>query len=446
MDRVKQAAGVWALIVAGMAVIVPAAPCGAAESAAPPNVVLIISDDQAWTDYGFMGHPTIQTPHIDRLAREGLVYTRGYVPSSLCRPSLATMITGRYAHHHTITGNDPPWPAGQQGKWAAAAKDAAFQAQRDEMVAIFQRTPALPRLLGAHGYVSFQSGKWWEGPPASGGFTAGMSHGDRRRGGRHGDEGLKVGRETMQPVFDFLDHNAQKPFFLWYAPMLPHEPHNPPERLLKKYQARTASLHVARYWAMCEWFDETIGQLLDKLQALGLTEKTLVIYLADNGWIQDPQANGSIRSKRTQYDAGLRTPIVLCWPGRVPPARNERAAVESIDLAPTILAACGLPVPPEMPGVNLLDAAAVAARPRIMGEIFTHNAVELERPAANLMYRWVIDGFDKLIVPAAANVPDGTVELYNLQNDPTEQKNLAAQQPQRVHQLQAQLDAWWPGR
>ena len=97
---------------------------------------------------------------------------------------------------------------------------------------------------------------------AEGGFTAGMTHGDPAKGGRHGDEGLKIGRQGLQPIYDFLEANKGKPFFLWYAPMLPHQPHNPPERLLAKYRDKTDSLFVAKYWAMCEWWDETCGELL----------------------------------------------------------------------------------------------------------------------------------------------------------------------------------------
>ena len=101
----------------------------AAQAPAPPNIVLIVSDDHGWSDYGFMGHPVIRTPTIDRLASEGLVYTRGYVPTALCRPSLATLLTGRYPHQHGITSNDPP----------GGATAAADPARRAEMVDVFRR-------------------------------------------------------------------------------------------------------------------------------------------------------------------------------------------------------------------------------------------------------------------------------------------------------------------
>ena len=257
-------------------------PCAA--HAAPPNVVLIISDDQAWTDYGFMGHPHVQTPRLDRLASESLTFTRGYVPSSLCRPSLATIITGLYAHQHRLVGNDPAPTDG-------AGTDAANLAQRDpalraEMIAHIDRVPTLPKLLAEQGYVSFQSGKWWEGNYRRGGFTEGMTRGFPAPGGRHGDDGLAIGREGLQPVLDFIRRATRdnKPFFVWYAPMLPHAPHTPPARLVQKYQPLSDSLPIARYWATCEWFDETCGQLLDFLDQHELRQNTLV-RVRDRQWL-----------------------------------------------------------------------------------------------------------------------------------------------------------------
>ena len=113
---------------------------------------------------------------------------------------------------------------------------------------------------------------------------------DPGRGGRHGDAGLTIGRQGMQPITDFIDLALQEnqPFFLWYAPFLPHTPHNPPERLLKKYREDGRSRFVARYYAMCEWFDETCGQLLDYLDRKKLAEDTLIVFVTDNGWIQNP--------------------------------------------------------------------------------------------------------------------------------------------------------------
>jgi arylsulfatase A-like enzyme len=415
-----------------LAVILAAAHAGSAAPAAeePPNVVLIISDDQAWTDFGFMGHPTIRTPHLDRLAEQSAVFPRGYVPSSLCRPSLATMISGLYPHQHKLTGNDPP-PG----------------VDRSEMLRHIRRIPTLPRLLAEKGYVSHQSGKWWEGSYELGGFTAGMTHGDPRRRGRHGDEGLKIGREGMQPIFDFIEAHEGKPFFIWYAPFLPHTPHNPPQRLLDKYAEPGKSIHVARYQAMCEWFDETCGELLDYLDRDGLAENTLVAFVVDNGWIQREDARGfAPKSKRSPYDGGVRTPILLRWPGRIEPARYDDTLVSSIDLAPTILTAAGLKPAPEMPGIDLLEVARAGGktdRQAIFGDVYEHDVVDIDDPVPGLLYRWCVEGKWKLILPAD---PDESPELYDLAADPHETENLAEERPQIVARLTRLIDDWWPGR
>jgi arylsulfatase A-like enzyme len=272
-----------------------------------------------------------------------------------------------------------------------------------------------------------------------------MTHCKPQRSGRHGDEGLKIGRETMGPALDFIDRSAGtgKPFFLWYAPMMPHSPHNPPERLLTKYRNAAPSLEVAKFWAMCEWFDETCGELLGRLDARGIANETLVVFLADNGWIQDPSADRyAPRSKQSQYDGGLRTPIIVKWPGKIRPASSDRPVL-SIDLAPTILAAAGLKPAPDMQGVNLLDECAVAGRNTIFGEILTHNAVDIHRPAASLRYRWAVSDHLKLILPARQNTPDATAELYDLVADPYEANNIAASNPAEVDRLTKLIDAWW---
>ena len=410
----------------------------ALSAAKPPNIVLIISDDQAWTDYSFMGHEAIETPNIDRLAKQSRLFKRGYVPSSLCCPSLASIITGLYPHQTKITGNEPPIPP--DGK-----RSAEYQRRVQECVSFIDTVPTLPRLLAKRGYVSHQSGKWWQGHYSRGGFTHGMTHGDPKRGGRHGDEGLKIGRQGMKEIFDFIDDAGEKPFFVWYAPFLPHTPHNPPKRLFDKYAKKTESKFIARYWAMCEWFDETCGQLLDHLDEKKLADNTIVLYVTDNGWIQRAD-NGRYapRSKRSQYDGGLRTPIMVRWPGKVKPGERPELA-NSIDLAPTLLKACGLPPTKAMQGIDLLDDAALAKRKSTYGGVYLHNAVDIQKPSANLTYRWLIDGDWKLILPHKPNNnPGAESELYNLAKDPHEHQNLAKTKPTKTKRLARQLNKLLP--
>jgi len=417
---------------------VEGAPKGPASRSARPNIVLIISDDHHWGDYSFMGHPHIRTPNLDRLAGESLTFTRGYVPSSLCCPSLASIITGLYPHQHKITSNDPPMPPGMVGRGFYDTPE--YRDGREVMNRHLESVPTLPRVLASANYLSLQTGKWWQGSHRRGGFTHGMT-----RGERHGDAGINIGRKTMQPIYDFIAHARRddRPFFVWYAPMMPHQAHNPPQRLLNKYEPLAPTLPVARYWGMVEWFDETVGGLLKYLDDQGLAENTILAYVADNGWITDPQSGQyAPKSKQSQYDGGLRTPIMIRWPGQVKPKRSDALAL-SIDLAPTLLAAAGLEPTPQMQGINLLDDAAVAGRSAIFGECFTHESKDLNDPAASLRWRWMVEGDWKLILPDPQNEPDSPVELYNLNEDPYEECNLAGSQSARAEAMRAKIDAWW---
>lgn len=406
-------------------------PGRADEVPSKPNVVVIISDDQGFYDYGFMGHDTIRTPELDRLADESLLFTRGYVTTALCSPSLATMLTGQYAHRHGITGNDP-----SGGRPRAAWIDR------------FARSPQLPAMLAEAGYLSLHTGKYWQGDPAVSGFTDSM--GDT---GRHGSkESLGIGRDTMEPIYDFIARaqEAEKPFLVWYAPFLPHTPHNPPERLLEKYRGKAANRAEEKYFAMCEWLDESCGQLLGHLDAEGLRENTIVVYLCDNGW--GSVGKGSV--KATPHELGVRTPIMIRWPGRVESRRDEESLASNLDLASTVLRACGLEPSPEMQGIDLLDAEAVTKRQGLCLENFTHDMFDADRPAESLCARSLVEGWWKLTLwrdpHSSLNIqkwrmppPAEKVQLFDLREDPLEEHNLADQHPERVAEMLARLDAWW---
>jgi arylsulfatase A-like enzyme len=215
-----------------------------------PNIVLIISDDHGYGDYGFMGHKIVQTPNLDRMAAQSLLYTRGYA-TPVCSPSLASLLTGKLPHQHGITGNDLTKPgaapiAGKGKRYPLAGR-------------LLSNSLILPRALREAGYLTFQSGKLWDTTYAEAGFTHGMTD----TAGRHGDAGLKIGREGMKPIFDFIDEAQRqaKPFFVRYAPFLPHEPHHPPAALLEKYSGKGPPPVAEKYFAMVEWLDRTCGEL-----------------------------------------------------------------------------------------------------------------------------------------------------------------------------------------
>jgi arylsulfatase A-like enzyme len=391
-----------------------------------PNVILIISDDHGFDDYGFMGHPIIKTPHLDRMAAESLLYPRGYV-MPVCSPSLASLLTGKMPSVNGITGND--LSEGRSKRNPLAER-------------LHANSLMLPKAVTKAGYLTFQTGKIWNGTYKDFGFTHGMTD----TAGRHGDAGLDIGRKGMKPIFDFIDtaKAEKKPFFIWHAPFLPHTPHNPPERLLKKYRGQGPTPAAEKYFAMVEWLDETTGELDRYLEENGLKENTVILYLADNGW-DAAYAHKRDRSKLSPYELGIRTPMFVRWPGKVEPARDDETLAHIIDFAPTILKLTGAKNPGDLPGLDLMDRAAMKARKSVFVEAYTHDIADLADPSKSLIADVVIDGWWKLIVPSGvkpdrpfSGVPAATV-LFDLKSDPLEQKDLAAEHPEVVARLKRLL-------
>jgi uncharacterized sulfatase len=402
----------------------------------PPNVVLIISDDQGFTDFGFMGSKIAKTPNIDRLAAESLLYTRGYA-MPVCSPSLGCLLTGQLPHVHGITGND-------LSKEDIAARHAKGKMDRSPLTnQLLKNSTILPKDLSSAGYLTFQTGKLWNVTAEEVGFTAGMTN----KEGRHGGAGLDIGRKSMQPIFDFIEDAGakKKPFFVWYAPMMPHQPHNPPPELLARYQDQGLSANAAKYYAMVEWFDRTCGELDGYLQKQNLKDNTVVIFLVDNGW----DAEQGNRAKLSPFELGIRTPIFVRWPGHVKPLRDDETLASIIDIVPTILHVCDVKVPANLPGLDLLDRDAMTARKTVFVEGYTHDIAELGKPATSLVTQVVINRWTKLLIPgphrpdrAFTSAPQ-MIELFDLKADPFEKHNLAPQLPAEVARLKAVQNAAW---
>ena len=263
----------------------------------------------------------------------------------------------------------------------------------------------------------------------------------------------------MDSVFNFIEYavREQKPFYLWYAPFLPHTPHNPPERILSKYLQMDLTEPVAKYYAMVEWLDETCGELIDYLDQQGLRENTLIYYLCDNGWIQKPLDNGFANgSKQSAKDGGVRTPIIFSWPGKLDAAvRND--LISSIDLMPTIMGAAGITSNVQMDGINLWPSilnGQVIDRNIIFGEGYGHDMIDKNDPEASLAYRWCIEEDWKLILcydgqlegwglDTHNDMRTEPVRLYNLTVDPFEEHNLYLEHPEIVEKLRAKIENWY---
>ena len=443
----------------------------------PPNIVMIISDDHTYRDFGFMDNGLVKTPHLDRLAAMSARYVSGYVTSPVCRPSLATLLTGLHTHQHRIHFNHPP-PADHKIRYSMSRDE--YYAARARCEVFIRAVPALPRILARHGYDCLQTGKFWEGHHKNAGFTHGMTTGraagvdgcsDKQLSDGstvalgNGDIGLTIGRSTMQPLYEFIDaHDSDddRPFFIWFAPFMPHAPHNPPQEYLDLYEDDPAvPRHYVEYYASCTWFDDTVGALLAYLEKAGLTERTIFAFVADNGWTPatQKQAGGpgytyDRRSKRSPFEAGSRTPILIGWKGHVQPA-THRAPCSSIDIVPTILHAVGLGDQAQgMPGINLMPSALgnrqLEQRP-VFGGVYPGGASSLGNPSGHIAYRWVRDGPWKLIVPhrhGDEEVYRGYLEqvsLFDVERDPDETTDLSGdpQYADRLKRLRRLLDDWW---
>lgn len=454
----------------------------AAATATRPNVILIISDDQTYRDFGFMGNERVQTPHLDRLAAGSARYVNGYVPTSVCSPSLATLLTGLYPHQNGIHYNHPPPGNSAFNRMKSRAE---YERVRSESFYLIRSQPTLPRALAKAGYRCLQTGKFWEGHFRNAGFTEGMTlfepppgqayggvrtlaSGEKAAHG-NGDWGLKIGRETMKPIYEFIDdcHGAKTPFFVWYAPYLPHQPHDSPKKYFDLYRGKPGiAEHEIPYFASISQFDDTVGELMNFVEKKELAKDTLFVFVTDNGWTPGTRRHKTDmdffyhtdESKRSPFEDGLRTPILLSWKGVTKPATHTEL-VSSVDLVPTILAAAGnLTGMRDRPGIDLLPSAKGEAKldPKraVFGEIYPGDATSLGHPSRDVAYRWIRDGQYKLIVPQTGKgkEPWGgylkKVALFNVFHDPNEERDLAAEpfQARRIAALKRKLDAWWtPG-
>lgn len=432
-------------------------------SDASPNVVMILADDQSYRDFGFMGNDLVHTPNLDRLAARSAIYPNGYVPMSVCRPSLATILTGLYPHQHGVHFNHPP--PGLKTMRSMSAAD--YRAARRKAEHLVGDRPTIPRLLAEAGYVSFQAGKHWEGDFRNAGFTHGMTTAlpapkeDWTLGTRpqtngqlvahgNGDLGLAIGRRTMEPIADFVDEYAgRQPFLVWYAPFLPHTPFDAGPEFHQPYESKDVPRHLLPYYAEIARFDASVGTLMQIIDAKSLTDETIFVFICDNGFQPDQrhEARADDRSKWSVDEDGLRTPILIASPRDVEPhAHNE--LVQAVDLLPTVLDAVGQTqrIPDDLPGISLWQSAvgneSLPDR-AAFGAIYPNDAKRLGAPEDRVRARWVRDGDWKLVVPGTSQPLEPA--LYNVVNDPDEEQNLVddttyASQRASLHQ---RLADWW---
>jgi arylsulfatase A-like enzyme/lysophospholipase L1-like esterase len=435
------------------------APSRAAD--APPNVVLIVIDDLGWADLGCYGSKFHKTPNLDRLASEGMRFTQAYAACPVCSPTRAAIMTGRYPQRMNIT----TWLPGH-------ADSPAFRLKQPE---VSQQLPAsettIAEALKGKGYVSASIGKWHLGGegslPTDHGFDTNIA-GDqsgtpysyfapyKNKAGKsipgleQASEGEYLTDRLAAEAERFLETNQKKPFFLYLPHYGVHTPLTAKADTIARYGAMPAQPNGGQinpiYAAMMESMDEAVGRVMKKLDELKLADKTLIIFTSDNGGLSNgngqiipPTSNAPLRDGKSHlYEGGIRVPLIVKWPGVVKAGTTSDQVVSSIDLFPTIAAACGAAASSEHPvdGLNLrsvLDGSGPLTRDAIYWHFPHYNGNAGAKPGAAIRAGdWKLVEFYET----------GRRELFNIAKDMRESNNLIEANADVANDLFAKLNAW----
>ncbi len=432
----------------------------AADAADRPNVVILFADDLGYGDLGCQGHPEFKTPALDRMAAEGVRLTDFYVPVPYCAPSRGTIMTGRYPWRHGVIRNPCP---------DAGINDVGIPASEI----------TLGEALQTAGYATCCIGKWHLGHqpqfyPCRNGFDEylGILYSNDMRPVEliDGDKVVEypvvqatLTKRYTERAIRFIEKNEGRPFFLYLPHAMPHKPLAASEEFYKKSGAGLYGDAIAE-------LDWSVGQILGKLDELGLDEKTLVIFTSDNGpWFGG--SSGGLRGMKGQtWEGGIRVPMIARWPGKIPPGRVSHEPAGTIDLLPTVLKLAGADVPDDrvIDGRDILplltsDAASphealfAMSGPNLLTVRSGRWKLHVKPPPKwpkHLKSDWVDprgpDGVT-ILAPYEQATPDDHPDvltgdpaepmmLIDLESDPPEQHNVAKEHPEVVERLKGLFD------
>ncbi len=417
--------------------------------AKPMNVVLVLADDFGWTDLHSYGSDLYGSPNIDRLAADGVRFTQNYSACTVCSPTRAALLTGKYPARLHITDWIPGLPPENP---KLIVPDFTKQLPLEEKT--------IADVLHAAGYATASIGKWHLGGPPfypeHHGFDINIAGTDAPRPFpgyfapyaidtiKQGPKGEYITDRLGVEADKFIRANADKPFFLYLPHFAVHLPVNAKKKLTAKYQAKVhdGMRHTnAAYAAMIDSMDQTVGKLRKTLDELKLADNTLFIFTSDNGGRIPTTSNAPLRAgKGSCYEGGVRVPLIVYWPGVTKAGATCDEPVITMDLLPTILEILGRsPAPNNVcDGVSLVpllrEGGQLADRP-----LFWHYPhYQHYQKEGTTPYAAVRRGDYKLI-----EFFDGApTELYNEREDISEKKNLASEQPERVKALRDELHAW----
>ncbi|RMG31582.1 MAG: N-acetylgalactosamine 6-sulfate sulfatase [Bacteroidetes bacterium] len=396
------------------------------EAGKKPNVLFILTDDQGWGDLSLNGNTNLQTPHIDRLAAEGVVFDHFYV-SPVCSPTRAEFLTGRY---HPRTGVSSTSAGGERLDLDETTIAEVFQRAGYATAAYGKwhngmQYPYHPNGRGFEDYYGFCSGHWGNY------FSPVLEHNGRLVKGN----GFIID-DLTEHAMSFMEQHQEDPFFLYLPFNTPHSPMQVPDRWWKKFEGKTLnmhhrepekedSLHLRAALALCENIDWNVGRLMARLEELGLAENTIVVYLSDNGpngW----RWNGGMKGRKGATDeGGVRSPTMIRWKGQIPAGQHLPHIAAAIDFLPTLSDLAGIPCQTQKP----LDG--ISLKPLLLGqaaqwpERFIYNHWRGRTSVRSQQYRL-----------------DHENQLFDMQADPGQRTNVAAQLPEVAARLIAAKEKW----
>ena len=425
-----------------------------------PNILLINIDDLGWTDLGFMGSQYYETPNVDQLANEGMVFSQAYAAASNCNPARAALFSGQYSPRtgvYTVENSE----RGRAEERKIIPTENTWFLDEDNLT--------ITEILQQNGYKTAHVGKWHISKDPTtfgidvniGGFEAGNPAGWDMGGYfspynnpnlENGPEGEYLTDRLTDEAIEFLDSIGNKPFFLNYAPYIVHTPIQPKPQLEEKYnnKSRTNQHDNAGYAAMVETMDKNIGRLVEYLKETEKYDNTLIIFTSDNGGLNEISRQWPLRAgKGSYFEGGIRVPMIAIWNAKIEAGSFSRKSVSQIDFFPTFLDAAGIDIPKN----KVLDGESLM--PIFNGESFlerplfwhfpiylkaysddnpqTHDVYFRTRPGSVVLkYPWKLHEYFE----------DGRLELYNLELDIRETTNLVEIFPEKTKELHAILENW----
>jgi len=435
-----------------------------------PNIVYILADDLGFGDLSSYGQQLFSTPHIDKLAVNGLKFTQHYSGSTVCAPSRSSLLTGQHTGHTFIRGNKKSPPEGQY----------PLKAEVYTLAEALQDT----------GYVTGAFGKWGLGPSGSEGdpnfqgfdqffgyICQSLAHNyypyhlwhNQEKIMLEGNEGYKTGQYAPDLIhaaaMKFLDDNRDQPFFLYYPSPIPHAEMFAPEEYMEKHRGKyepensytgvdsgenyrkgpygsQPEAHAATA-AMINLLDDQVGEIVERLKQLGIYKNTLIMFSSDNGPHKeggaDPDyfnSNGIFRGyKRDLYEGGIRVPMIAAWEGKIAPGTTTDHPSAFWDLFPTVAALTGAEIPENTDGISFLPTLLGQEEEQVKHDYLYWEFYERGGRKAIRKGDW------KLVKYNITDPEKTTTELYNIANDPGETDNLAREHPEIVDELTGLMES-----